>query len=437
MKKIVVVAALGALAVPAYAGSNGIYIGPNHTTGDIPSEYSVFAANTNPAAAALVVAEEDSFRINYLPSIWNANELGKVDNFIDDLDELIDILDDPSLAEGSVSETLERFNTVLVEMGESGYSKTSIGLTAPILPLYHYNHLLEATFFADFSYGATIGMSVLDDELTFDPQNLLFSTNTSAYIKSGIEARLSGGMSKKLYTFGDDDGLELYGGFKLNVIHLRLSKQLIALQQLNGESIEDVVEDSYDENLESTSNMSLDIGVLLVAERYRAGLTITDINSPSYNYGAVGTNCDRFSDASIERSNCDTAAYFVQAKGEIIAQEQHTQEALATVSGVFNLSRKWMVSGELELAEYDDIVGHQNQWLNLGTAYNTNSNVWPSFRIGYRKNMAGSELSSVNLGFTLFGRLTLDGSWGMESTEVDGTTVPRMFGFSVGFQQKF
>ncbi|WP_045860997.1 conjugal transfer protein TraF [Teredinibacter purpureus] len=437
MKKVLFTVLVISSAQNVIAGSNGLFIGANHTTGNIPSSFSIHVASKNPAAASLAVSENNNFRFNYLPTVWNTYELGEVDNFIDDLDELIDILDDPASVDEPIEEVLDRFNNVLVEMGESGYSKTSLGLTAPLSPFYYRAEFLDATLFADFNYGANIGMSILDDELIYDSQNGKFATNTSAYLKSGLETRLSAGLSKELATMGEEGKLKLYGGVKINFVRMELSKQIIALQQLNGEAIEDVVQDSYDQNMESTTNVGLDIGLMLQAPRYRAGLTITDINSPTYNYGAIGVECDGFDPGSIERSNCDTAAYFIQVIGEIVSQEKHTRHALTTLDGVYSLTGRWSISGEMEMAVYEDIIGHENQWLTLATDYQTKSNWWPDWRAGFRKNMAGSELSTVNIGLTFFSRLTLDGSWGLESVVVDEVTVPRTFGFSVGFQQKF
>jgi len=437
VRKILAIIVTATITLEANAGSNGVYAGPNYTTGDTPSEHSIFAAATNPAYAALPVFEYDAWRMNILPTFWNRHELGEVDNFIDDLDELIDLLDDPSSIDEPVQDVLDRFNEVLVKMGEDGYTRNNVGLTAPLMPLYFRSESLNATFFAEFSYGATVGMSILDDELTFDIDTL-FNTNTSAYLKSGLEARLSGGASKKIFAFGNQNKkLDVYAGVKLNLVRMELSKQIIALQQLNGESIEDVIVDSYDQNLNASTNFSVDIGVMVDADRYRAGLSITDLNSPAYSYGAIGVACDGFPEDSIERSNCDTAQYFVEVLGEVVGHEEHEQKALATLDGVYFLTKKWSVSGSMELAAYDDVVGQQNQWMTLATSYQSEHRFWPAIRAGYQKNLAGSALTSFNLGFTFFQRLTMDGSWGLESVDVDDVQVPRTFGFSIGLNQKF
>lgn len=417
------------------AGNNGSFSGSNTVTGNITNEQSIFVGTNNPAQVGLAIRESENFRFNFFPTFSAYTEVGAVDNFVDDLDELIDILDDPDNIDESVENVLDRFNRTLLKMGEEGYLATKVALSAPAFPFYVRAPMLDTVFSAEFSFNGAVGLRVLDDTLRFDEQNNKFATNTSAYVKSALESKVAFGGSKAFYNLAG--GMDIYAGVKLNLIRLELSKQVIALQQMNGESVEDVVEDAYDENLQSSTNASLDIGVTAVGERYRIGAALTDINEPSFDYGAVGVNCDQYEDASISRSNCDTATYFVEVAGDIVSRETYTRHALLTLDGLYQLSRGWFVSGELETAAYDDAIGQENQWLSLALAYESGRYLLPSVRVGYRENLAGSELSMVNLGFTFGGVVTLDMNYGLESAEVDGDTVPRALGIALAIQEKF
>lgn len=434
MKKYFWLIVLCLLSPIVVAASNGIYPGQNQSVGNLADPHSIFVAQSNPANAGLALAENKRLRINFSPTLWSVTELGDVDNFIDDLDDLIDLLDDSSNSDEPIEETLDRFNSVLESMGENGYLKTSIGVSAPLLPVYIRVDPIDAVFYSDFSYGTTVGMRILDDELVYDPQNSGFATNTSAYVKSSVETRLGAGLSKLLYTL--NYSMQLYGGVKFNFIQMALSKQIIALQQMNGESIEDVVSDAYDDHLETSTNIGIDLGLRLAAEKYSLGLTVTDINSPQFNYGAVGIDCDTYADASAAYANCETARYFSEVMGEIVAREKYTRNALAIIDGYYQINKTWFTGFELESAAYDDTVGTENQWLNIGAGYQSAGKI-PSFRFGYRQNMAGSELGSLNVGTTLFGMITMDISWSLDSVDVDGTRAPRMFGGSIGVQQRF
>lgn len=434
MKKIFGSIALCFLSSSVFAASNGIYPGQNQSVGNLADPHSIFVANSNPANSGLALADNKRLRINFTPTLWGVTELGDVDNFIDDLDDLIDLLDDSSNSDEPIDETLDRFNSVLESMGENGYLKTSVGLSAPLLPVYIKVDPIDAVFYSDFSYGTTVGMRILDDTLAYDPQNSSFATNTSAYVKSGVETRLGAGLSKRLYTL--NDSMQLYGGVKFNFIQMELSKQIIALQHMDGESIEDVVRDAYDDHLETSTNIGIDLGLRLAAEKYSLGLTVTDINSPQFNYGAVGTDCHRYVDGSAAYANCETARYFSEVVGDIVTQEKYTRNALAIIDGYYQINKKWFTGFEVEAAAYDDAVGAENQWVNIGAGYQSAGKI-PSFRWGYRQNLAGSELGSLNMGTTLFGVLTFDVSWSLDSVDVDGTSVSRLLGGSIGIQQRF
>jgi len=422
-----------ALSINANAASHGIFPGASQTVGNLANPHSIYVANSNPANASMAIAEEKDFRLNYAPSGWFTVELGKIDNFVDDLDELVDILDDPTSTTEPVDEILDRFNNVLGRMGEQGYLKTNVGISAPVLPFYINIAPIDAVLYTDFTYNVAIGLRVLDDELRYD-QSSTFQTNTSAYVKSGLESRLGVGLSKKLYSL--NYSMDLYGGAKLNLINMELSKQIIALQHMDGESIDDVVSDAYDDSLKTSTNISLDLGLRLVAEKYSLGLTITDINNPSFEYGAVGVNCDGYESASAAYANCETARYFIDEKHEIAEKEEHTRHAVAIIDGYYQMAEKWYAGFEWETAAYDDVLGIENQWLSLGAGYNSPNKI-PSFRVGYRQNMAGSEVGTLNFGTTLFGVVTMDISWSPESVDVDGSSAPRAMGFSLGVQQRF
>lgn len=436
-------ALLGALALitsaPCLAAPSVINQGPNLTTGASSNTQSIFSARLNPALASLTIDETENWRMNYLPSFAIGAEIGDVTNFVEELDQLIDILDDPSQAEDSAEATVEHFNEVLAEMGEQGYIRLQTGLTAPLLPLYWRPRMFPGTLSAEVEVNTQIHMSILDDELIFDDQNFNFATATSAYIKSGIEKRLSFAYSSEIdndYTL-QHFGAQMFAGIKLNIINMELSKQVMRLQQLDGRNIENVIEDEYENNLESSTALGLDAGLVLAASRYRLGLTVTDINSPSFDYGTIGEECAQYNEGSIQRNNCEAAAFFINSEGRIKANETHVKHPVATADVAFFPLKSLALSGSMDLASYDDIIGAQNQWLNYSLSYNP-ENFWiPAARLGYRKNMAGSKISSLAAGLTLFGVVSLDAEMSLDEVTVDGQSAPRKFAFALSVSENF
>ncbi len=438
MKKIVVLPGLASLLciVPALA-IDGVNPGASMTTGVVPSHYSLAASARNPAMAPLIVPEGERWRLNYLPSISFNYEVGDVENFADDLEELIDIIDDPSLIE-DLDETRLRFNDVLVRMGQEGYIKNTVNIGIPVTPAYFNSGTLGGSIYMDVNYGAQVSLSVLDAPLEVEPNSQTLQTDTAVYIKSGIETKISVGYGRELLEINDSFfGVgTLYAGAKVSLIELELSKQVTRIDDLNGEEVSDVIRDEYDNNLESSTNIGIDVGLLWDAENYRIGFMLDNINSPSFDYGAVGENCGSRPAGTPERSSCDFTEQLV-ADGRLNARETHKKHAIMRVNGLYKLSNRWFLSGAMDLAKYDDIVGYENKWFNLAMSYEAKSRFMPSPRIGYQSNLAGSEVSSYTFGFTWLKCVSLDFEWSPDSVEVDGDSAPRRAGFSLAFEESF
>jgi hypothetical protein len=430
-------AVLAAISSLSYAGSSALPPASSLTTGLGGNPYSVYGAHLNPAAGDTLIAPDEDWRLNYLPSVTFGVEVGPVDNFLDDIDELIDLLENPELTMESVDETLNRFNSTLERIGDDGYLQTVARIHAPLTPLHWRPDFIKGTFSADISITTEARLNVLDDELAFDPQNLGFTTSTAAYIKSGIEKAVSVSYSRPLLESKLEDGSDrqLLVGVSLNGYQLDLSKQVFLLQMLDGRDIDEVMRDEYDQNMVSSTGFGLDVGILWRAGRYTAGVTVTNINEPSFDFGPIGVDCSLRTDGSTERSNCEAASAFADA-GELRRNETHTKYAVAHAENSFAIRDNWIVTAGMDLAEYNDMVGDEHQWATVATAVYPKIPFLPDARVGYRKNLVGSELSSITAGVGLFG-LTLDVEWGLESTAVDGQAIPRRFAFALGFEERF
>ncbi len=422
-------------SLSTFANRPNINAGSSTTTGPSSNNYSLSSGSYNPAMGALMVKDPEHWRLGYLPTISTEIELGNVGNFSDDLDELIDIVDDPSLAKDSVDATLDRFNTVLVAMGKDGYVKNNSLVS---IPLFYRSDLLGGAISVDLNYEVQVAARILNDVLSFNQQNTTFTTNTSVYLKSGLEKDFSIAYSRSILEEKAfvRSGV-LYGGVRLSAVNLQLSKQVIWIEGVKNKELKDIVTDEYDQNLTSTNGFSVDAGLVWESPRYRLGLTVTNLNGASFDYNRVGQDCDQAISGSTESDNCNIATYFIETKGVLKAKEVHKKHALMSVDGLYKMTEKWRIMGSADLAKYDDVVGFENQFFMLATTYDTETWWLPSPRIGYQKNLAGTQLSSINAGLTFFSVLSLDVVYGQEKTIVDNKTVPRLAGISLGFEEKF
>ena len=416
----------------AYSGNSNT--GTIMTSGPTSSSYSMSTRTTNPAINSLLIAKDESLRMAYFPTFGGNLEIGPVDNFADDLEELADIIDDPSLAADDASAVLERFNKVLVSAGEDGYLKFNAGASAPLLPLYFHSDLLGGTIGIEYSVDAQAGLRLLDAPLSYNNQNESFTTASSFYIKSGVEQSFGLSYSRPIFTY---DFGQLIAGAKINYITMQLSKQVLPIIELAGLDIGDLVKDEYDNNQVSTADIGVDIGLVWDAKGYRIGLSGQNINQPEFAYGEIGTKCSDIQDNSPSRTNCEVARYFSQTLGRISTNEIHIKQALWRADALIKVSDGFAVSGAVDLVKHNDMVGDDHQWVHVAGEYQSGWFVLPSLRVGYHKNLIGSETSSLSAGFTLFKAVSVDIEYGLQSVVVDGTSAPRRLGFSLSIQETF
>lgn len=426
---------LGVLSLPALAGPG---TGSVFTTGPTSDHHSVYAGVLNPALGELMVPADEHFRLGFTPSLTTLAEVGQVDNFAEELDDLIDLIDDPTSSSEPVQNLLDRFNSVLNKMGDEGYIKNTTALHFPVMPLYWKLPLWDGTLMADLNIGSQALARVLDAPLSYDEQNQSFTTASAAYLKGATQTAFALGYSRGWFDSAlvKEYGGQLYAGVKLAVYSVKLSKQVFLLQKLDGKDISDVISDEYDRNSQSTTAPGVDLGVIWVTDDYRLGATLYNINQPSFDYGVLGENCTSRLENSVERANCEAAADFAQVRGDIKARESHKKSAYITLDGSYYwLPNAWS-SASLDLAAYDDFVGTQNQWFYLSSEYQPATTWLPNVRGALQKNLAGSKLTQMALGIEFKG-ISLDVSFALDKTKIDGSQLPRSLGFSLAIAEQF
>lgn len=419
--------------------SNLVDYGQSYSAGAAPNPYSLFSGAYNPAAGSLMIDSDERFRMSWFLAISNATEFGQVDNFVDDIDELVDILEDADNAgDVEVNDTLTRFNRVIRQAGEDGYLKSSTAVSLPAFPLYWNPSFIPGTITFEANFASQIQLSILPDELIYDEQKETFNTSTSAYIKSALQKKISVGYSQQSRTdlFGIKDS-ELYLGAKINIYDIELSKQVFLLELLGGKDIEDVIEDEYKNNRIQSTAIGLDFGAILKTPSYILGVSLESLNGPSFDYGAVGVNCDQMPASSDQQSNCVIAEHFANSKGFIDPYEQHKKDPKLTISGSYYILDNWLASTSLDVVSHDDPVAGENQWFNLATSYHPQKYWLPGARVGFKKNLTDEKLSYVTFGLTFAATFNLDVIAALDDVIVDDEKAPRGFGFALSFEEHF
>ncbi|ADZ90259.1 conjugal transfer protein TraF [Marinomonas mediterranea] len=403
--------------------------GSSFTLGTSVNKRALSTALYNPAAPFLMVNNKDGdrFRMGLFGPMAFGYEFGQVDSLEEKIDELDETLDKELETAEDVDKALRDVNELISSMDENATGKGMFSSQIPLFPMI-YRSPQYGAFMFDASLTGLVKGSFLAEEAEIQGKSI--QTQSSVYVKDGADLNLSFGYSKDIWA--NQYGM-LVGGAKLHAHYLTLGKALLVLQE--DDDIGDEFSDSLEDNQESTFGVGLDVGAIWVAENYQLGLTATNLNEPEFDYGIIGQNCSSLTGTQID--NCVVAAQFA-SRGEIASSETHVMERQVTIDGAVALSDKqWTLATSYDLFEVNDFVGDQYQWAVISASYYGDSNWAPGFRIGYRKNMAGSELSYANLGMSLFKRFSMDLAYGLETIKVDGTEAPRSLNLSLGFQTAF
>lgn len=412
--------------------------GPLLTYGKAGHPSTILSIVGNPASGNTLLSEGENHRMGYLSSFGMDVEIGKVDNFLDDVDELIDALDDDNLGIGEATDIKTKFDALLPVMGEDAQVTLALGLNAPFMPF-----AIKSDWFGGGVLSFDLKAQGLFDIRFLDAPIIVIGagstatieTDSAMYVKGGSILTGSLGYSREVWKPTFIENSTLYAGFQANVYKVSLNKQVLALSNIDDDEVSDAISDEFDENTVDTTQLGLDFGLLLSMGNGQVGVTFANINEPEFEYGDVGKNCGALEDP-IRKANCEVARD--SFANEINLSETAVMNTQITVEGaLFTEDKQWALSGAADMNSVYDLVGRESQYLSASASYFPDSYIIPSVRFGINKNLAGSELTTVGFGTTLFGIMNIDLMTSLDTVEIDGTKAPRQFGFNIGFEEKF
>lgn len=448
---------LAAVSVPASALPGALDSGRAATLGNVSSG-GIPGNRHNPAASALALREDESFKASLLNILNIGLEAGPVDNFVERFEDLEGCLEevvedepcrasngdiirdvgDDSIDVDEAQAIQGEFAPFLRRAGRDAYVIIDAQAQLPSTPMVF--RAFGGVFGADINVTGTVNASILDDELRYNVDEEDIETNTAGYLKTARFINAGVSYSRAVNDLmvpylGDRQLLgDFYAGTRLKVMQGTLAKVVAAIdseEDANGDDAFDRAEDTFDEAEETTTNVALDLGLMWRHDIYEAGLTLRNINSPSFDYGAIGVDCDQIDDDG-KRQDCVVAASFAD---RIDLRESFELDAQATTeASVRLLDEQVRVSASLDLNAVDSPVGDEYQWLNIGVSYAPNRWWIPSIRGGYRSNLGARGIDSLAIGLTLFGVVNLDASMATESVDIDGSSIPRAASVSLGFE---
>jgi hypothetical protein len=411
--------------------------GPLMTYGKTTQPSTILSIGGNPASGHALLSQGESHRMGYFSSLGVDVEIGEVDNFLDDVDELIDELDKDTITINEANAVKAKFDALLPVMGEDAHVTLGLGVHVPFMPFAIKSDTLGGVLSFDLKAQGLFDIRFLDAPLVIQSSggNTTLETDSAMYVKGGSILTGSLGYSREVWHPTIVEDSTLYAGIQANVYKVSLNKQVLALSNIEDDDVSDAIQDEFEENTVDTTQVGLDVGLLWSMPNAQVGITFANINEPEFDYGDIGTNCGSILDP-IRQSNCLVAQNTFA--GEISLKETAVMNAQTTVEGaLFTENKSWMFAGAADLNSIYDLVGRETQYLSASASYFADSYIIPSLRFGLSKNLAGSKLTTVGFGTTLFGVMNIDLSASLDTVEIDGTKAPRHFGFNIGFEEKF
>jgi hypothetical protein len=412
-------------------------LGSTTTLGSTTNVWSLSSANVNPASSYLLVGKDDKTRFGILTAISGGYELGDVNDLQDKLEDLDEKLDNIGENLNEALELQEDFNDLLDEIGSNATFKGMLGGTVPLLPfIYKTDNYGAFTFSADLTTSA-MGRVLTDQaKIVLNPlaQEFQLSTATSVYVKNMADVKFSIGYSNELFTWKNGSFVV---GARANIHELTLGKSVLALSAMTNDEVGDAITGEIEDNQLTTSATSFDVGFIWTSKNYQIGVSVANVNEPSFDYKALGTDCLNITDVEdieIARTNCFAAREFA-GRGEIALEETHVMAQQATVEmALFSEDRSWNVSGSYDTNAVNDALGDMYQWSSIAAQIHPDWVLISGLRAGYKKNNVGSELSYASLGATFLKGINFDVSYGLENIDGD---IPRSVYFSLGIETSF
>ena len=264
------------------------------------------------------------------------------------------------------------------------------------------------------------GSFSISDNIVLTPQPgtnevfLAFTNDSSLVSKSSQTTEFSLSYSRE--ALSRESGA-LYFGARANIYLKQLSRLSVRFGDItNSEELFDAIRDA---DFTTDEGAGLDLGVLWVANHCQLGAQVTNINEPKFVFPDV--NLAPYRSESIIRTLQNDKTYVMDRQ-------------LKLEASLFSQDRRWSAHLGYDVDPATDALGDRFQWLTLSGGFTIDSWWIPSARIGYRRNLAGTEIGYVSVGATVFKYVNIDIASALDTVKIGGDTLPQGLMGSIGFE---
>ena len=260
-----------------------------------------------------------------------------------------------------------------------------------------------------------LGRDVL---LNIDPQSrnviVLLDTDSSLITKATQTTELNLGYSRESWSNGSGS---LFLGAEAKLYLMRLSRFAARFGDItDSEELFDAIDNA---DFRNDQGVGMDLGALWVANNYQLGVQWTNINEPEFKYPEIDIAPFR-----------DTQIIEAIQRDQIFRMDSQVKFE----GSVFTSNRRWSAHLGFDANAARDALGDDYQWATLSAAWTRPDSFWlPNLRLGWRQNLAGTELGYLSVGATLFRYINIDISSALDTVRISGTELPQGVMGSIGF----
>jgi hypothetical protein len=260
-----------------------------------------------------------------------------------------------------------------------------------------------------------------DVSITIDPATgqvfSIFDNDSTMLSKGSRTTELMFGYSRRV---GEFRGGNLFVGADAHFYALELARLGVRYGDIT--SARDVFESIRDLDYQRDEAFGVDVGVLWVADRFQLGASVTNINEPGFDYPEI--DLSNYSDETVIERILQDRRYVMDRQVKLEAS-------------VFSEGRRRTLNIGLDADSTIDPMGDEFQWMTVSAGLNLDTGWLPNLRVGYRRNLAGTELSYVGIGATMFKWFNVDAAFEINQVNIDDEDYPRGAILSLGFQIDF
>ena len=242
---------------------------------------------------------------------------------------------------------------------------------------------------------------------------MVLRNDSSLVSKSTQTTQVSAGYSRGAWS---NDRGTLYLGAKGHVYLMRLSRLSVRFGDITDSK--ELFDEIRDADFRSDTRVGLDVGALWVSGNYQVGLQWDNINEPEFSFPDVELS---------PYSSPDIVAFLQRDK------TYQMDSQLKIEGSIFSSDRRWSAHLGYDLDPARDATGDRYQWLTLSAGLITDRWWLPGLRVGYRKNVVGTQVGFLSLGLTAFKYINFDISSALDTVRIDGDDLPQGLMASVGF----